>query len=393
MTELIDSIYNQFSDTPQSAGSHASQNEAWQAVLAWWRKRTRLERTGGIYSDGSSAQKLVGLLASNEFIPTANQTFIDDLKTVYGYSYEADLDATQVSEILQKLSEDKTTIEKRSSSIKDHLVKSIGSLFAPTGQSYLDYTDAIRNWVSSLHPDQKDRYAQWQQPYTLTLIEALPKMVTIDKTLLEDIPNAPGFMFGKVDEWSYDRSDDYTKRFKDALQWIENGLPKVPPPEFTTSVSATQNAHGEPQVIYHGQVTLTVKAPDGVTVRVTKDQDPRSAKQFEPVGGGMTWSSDIIESCSYYLVSQSIQGEFSKTIKLTFRNLDDDYKLRIESQGKLDPRERFYSFHNPSDRRGLFVILRSLVRQLVSDGLIAEEEIREAFSEALDSELGNHDEV
>ena len=384
MTELIDRVYSLFSETPFSAGSHCSQIETWQVTLAWWKKCTRLEKTSGIYPENSTTQKLVGWLTNSESNLAANQSFVDDLKNTYGYSYDAALDTSQVADILEKLKQDKSIIELRSESIKDFLVTSIGRLFASEGKTYLDYTEAIRNWVTSLHPDQVDKYASWQQQSTLTLIDALPKLVNIEKTLLEDIPEAPGFAYGKVDNWNYDRSDDYIKRFRDALKRIENGLPKVPPPVFSTAITATTSALGEPLVTFYGKTSLIVTAPDGVTVRVTKEPDPKIANEFVPIGSGTTWTCDVTESCSYYMISQSAQGEFSKQIKIVFRNLDDDYRLRSETQVKLEPNKRFYNFRNPTDKQGLVVLLRSLVQQLTIDGSISPDDIRAAFLEVLE---------
>jgi hypothetical protein len=382
--ELIDSAYNLFAETPGPAGTHCSQIESWQVLLAWWKKRTRLEKTSGIYPENSTAQKLVDWLTSHEANPGASQSYVDELKNAYGYSIEADLDSTQVADLLNKLKEDKATIEQRSETIKENLVISIGRLFAPDGKSYLDFTDAIRAWVNNLHPDQLDRHASWHQPASLTLIDALPKLVNIEKTLLEDIPAANGFMYGKVDDWSFDRTTDYIKRFQDALKRIENGLPKVPPPEFSTEIPFIKNSLGEPLVNFHSKTMLMAKAPEGVIVRVTKDQDPKTAVEFEAVGGGTTWSCEVAESCSYYLVSQSPQSEFSKVVKISFRNLDDDYRLRQEVQTRLEPGMRFYHFRNPTDRPGLTVLLRDLAQHILHDGLITPEEIHAAFSDAAD---------
>ena len=388
--EMVDGIYKAFSETPPAAGMHYVQSDAWRALTAWWQKRTRLERTSGIYRTASTAKSLAEFLTENEDIASASQTFLEKIKVVYGYSEDTDLDGPQAADILGNLVEDKATIETYTGIIKDQLIKTIGRLFAPDGGTYMDYTDAIRNWVNSLHPDQKDKLAAWQSPTSRTLIEALPMLTDIKKMLLEDIPATPSFNFGKVNDWRSDHSQEYINKFKDAFLRIENGMPKVDPPTFSVPVSAEVNKAGDFVYQFHGTINVQVGAPAGVTVRVALNEDPKLATQFQPVIGGTTWAETVTESCTWQLVSQNPQGEFSKRIRLIFRNLDDDYKLIPESQARLDRRERFYTFRNPGNAPGLAALLRDLVEHLNSDGLMTKEEIRQVLVEILKTNLDEH---
>ena len=136
---------------------------------------------------------------------------------------------------LKNCLKDKQEIETRASTIKTNIVAQLSKLFHPEGDTYQDYTNAINNWLKSLHPEQKLLTADWQTPSTKTVLEALQKLVDIEKTFLEVIPNAYGFTLGKVDDWSYDQTTGYVNKFQDALKKIETSLPKVPAPIFTCS--------------------------------------------------------------------------------------------------------------------------------------------------------------
>lgn len=381
--ELIDGIYGLFSEVPTPAGTHNSLHESWQAMLAWWRKRSRLEKTGGIYPEGSSAQKLVNMLASFENVIGASQSFLDEVKQVYGYSMDAELDLTQVKEVLDRLMKDRSLLETHVESIKGSLVDSIGHLFAPEGKTYMDYAEAIRAWVNGLHPDQLDLHASWQDKSSTTLLEALPKITDVERMLLAEIPAGPGFGFGKVDDWSYDRSQDYLKRFDDALQRINDSLPKVPAPEWETPIKPGQNNMGEPVVQFYGSVKLVVKAPEGVVVRVARDADPKTATQFEPVAGGTSWSCEVTESTPISMVSRTAQGEFSKVLKIYFRNLNDQYRLESERQPSLKIDERYYTFRNPTTPEALQTLMNDLLQHLEHDNILTPEQILTAITEAL----------
>ncbi len=385
VTLLIDGVYGLFSETPSTAGSHQTQTAAWQSLLAWWKKRTRLERTSGIYASNSIAQKFAEMMTNYETLATAAQSFLDELKIVNGFDPSANIDEAQARGILAEITNCKSTIATHADTIKHTVVTSIGMLFAPQGNTYLDYGDAIRTWFNGLHKDQKDKQAFWQTNPSRTLLDALNKISDVEKLLLEDIPASQAFNTGKVDDWTYDRTNEYVERFQKAKDAIDNGLPKLPSPEWETNQNPGVSSHESDLISYNNQITLSVTAPVGVIVRVTKDTDPTLAKQYEAVGEGSIKTFSVTDSCIYYLVSNAA-GEFSKIIKLTFRNQDDDYNLIPETQAKLEPGRRFYSFRNPVDKNGLKVLLGNLIQLIRDNGLLSEEDISQAFNEAVSSQ-------
>lgn len=388
--KMADDIHAKFTETPAAAGTHCSQSDAWRAMLEWWKKRTRLEQTSGIYPPAGTARNLAQMLTENETITTASQSFLEKIKAVYGYSEDADLDVAQVDELIQKLEQDKIILETYAGTIKDNLIRSIATLFSPEGDTYLDYSDAIRRWANGLHEDQKDKNATWRTNITITLIEALPTLTDVKKMLLDDIPAASSFGLGRVDNWGYDRSEEYINKFKNGLQIIADGLPKVDPPTYTIPLQPEDSKTGDPVFKFHTKIDVQIHAPAGVIVRVAKNEDPKTAKQFEIINGGTTWSTSITESSSLQIVSQNAQGEYSKIVRLVFRDLDDDFKIIPEQQGKLNVAERFYSFRNPVNAQGLTALLNDLLKHLVDDGLIPQEEIQKVLTDILNHHLNDH---
>ena len=194
------------------------------------------------------------------------------------------MDETSAVEIAKQLLEDKAIIESRAKAIKSTLVNSLAQLFNPQEETYDNYRETMLAWYRDLHPDQKVLTAEWQSPASRSVLEAVQTMQDVVKTFLETIPTAPGFKLSKVDDWSYDRSSNYINLFKDALNKIESSLPKVPVPLWKTSEEPALTYQGVPQIKFRGKVSLEVEVPvDGVCVRVTKDEDPRTANQFVTV--------------------------------------------------------------------------------------------------------------
>jgi len=387
-TKLINEVYNLFSDAPAPAGTHQTLAETWRALQSWWKARTRLERAVGIYPEDSSVQAVVDLMSKQAENTSGSQIILEELKQIYDYNADAELNEDDTEEIIERLSQDKQDIETRAGAIKADLVKGLASFFKPADETYLDYLNAINEWHKGLHPDQKMETADWQSQATRTILQALPKLQDVEKMFLETIPAASGFGLGKVDDWSYDQSESYLSMFKNALNMIEKSLPKVPVPIWETSVEPSPGLEGSHSVKFSGVVNLQVSAPaEGVSVRVTMNEDPVAAKQFITIAEHQTRTMEITESCSYHLVSQNSQGDFGNVVRILFTNRDDGYKLIAESAPKLMPGEREYRFRNPIDKRGLVVLLRDMIGHLRKDQLISTEDIVSAFHEAVDSEL------
>jgi len=387
-TRLINEVHNLFAEHPHQAGTQQTLSEAWRALQAWWKDRTRLERAVGVYADDSTAQALVDLMSREADSVSGSQLMLEEIKRIYGYSPDAELNDHDATEIINGLIEDKEAIETKASGIKTDLVKSLAGLFKPAGETYLDYVNAISAWNNQLHPDQKLETADWQTPATRTILQALPKLQDVEKMFLDTIPAAVGFALGKVDDWSHDQSSSYLGLFENALKKIEDSLPKVPEPIWDTSVKPTLTYQGAHYVKFSGTVTLNVSAPgDGFTVRLTRNEDPVTARQFVTIDTKEPWSTEISESCTYHLVSESSQGDFGQVVRISFTNQDDGYKLIAEDAPKLEPQEREYRFRNPVDKRGLVVLLRDIISHLKGDQLIPPADIAAAMQEAVDTEL------
>ena len=385
--KLINEIFNLFSSEPAAAGTQLTLAETWRAIQGWWKERTRLERAVGVYKDDSSAQSLVDFLTKNAEGNGGSQILLEQIKQSYGYNPDAELGEDDANGIVRELLNDKREIETRATTIKTDIVTQLSKLFHPEGDTYQDYTNAINIWLKSLHSEQKLLNADWQTPSTKTVLEALQKLVDIEKTFLEVIPNSYAFTLGKVDDWSYDQTTGYVKKFQDALVKIETSLPKVPAPIFACTSELTQSYQGTWAVKYHGSTKLTVSVPEaGVKVRVTKNEDPLTAKQFLLVEG-ISHEIEVAESCTYYLVTLDGQNDTSKVEQITFTNLDDESKLILEPTLKLYPGEKIYRFKNPGDKAGLIVLLKDIISHIKQDKMITDVDILAAINEIIRDEF------
>ena len=382
---LINKIYNLFANKPAPAATQQTLSETWQALLNWWKGLTRLEKALGIYDEDSMTFMFVDFMSKYQEDSSGSQVFLEEIKKIYGFSQDAELEENQTQEIISGLTMDKELIENRSEDIKSKLIENLSSLFGPAGNTYKNYIDAIYAWYENLHPDQKLINADWQTPVTKSILDSIPKLQDLEKMFLEIIPESFGFRIGKVDDWSLDHSENYISKFSDALEKINNSLPKVPTPIWETSVGASNGYQGVPDIRYRQSVTLKIAVPEGgSSVKVTKGVDPIDAKQFEIVDKSKDWSTEVTDSCTYFLVTQNEQGDYGKIIQLNFTNLDESNKLIMESAPALDPGERLYRFNHPIDKAGLVVLLKDIVEKLQSinsEKRIPDNDILAAFRE------------
>ncbi|MFC2053154.1 hypothetical protein ACFLV7_02485 [Chloroflexota bacterium] len=387
-SQLINAIYNLFSESPAPAGSNQTLAEAWNALSQWWEKRTKLEKAPGIYQDDSTVQQLINFMAQNAGSNQGgSQILLEELKQIYGYSADATLDKAASDEILANLIQDKQMMERRVKAIKEVLIQELVKPFNPSGDTYIAYSQAINTWFSGLHPEQTLINANWQSEKTRALLQAIPRLQDVEKFFLDTIPASFGFGLGKVDDWSYDQSEIYISRFNDAFEKIESSLPKVPAPIWETSVKAESYTYSDDQrVNFRGTVKLSVKVPEGgMVVRISRNEDPIQTKQFNEVEGFEEMT--VAQSCTYYLVTQDAQGDFSKVIKIIFTNKDEGYKVIAETAPELAAEDRQYRYRNPVDRDALVVLFRSMIAYFKLDKLLTEDDIRKAFQQILDKDI------
>jgi len=115
-------------------------------------------------------------------------------------------------------------------------------------------------------------------------------------------------------------------------------------------------------------------------VRVTKNEDPRNAKQFVTVEKNIPWETIVTESCTYWMVAKIFRANLAMCSRLVLLIWMKGYKLIAETAPKLDPGEREYRFRNPVDKNGLVVLLKDIIGQLKKDERIPHGEIRSALT-------------
>lgn len=211
-------------------------------------------------------------------------------------------------------------------------------------------------------------------------------MQDIEKTFLEVMPSAVGFsILGKVDHWTSDQSQRYLSLLEEGLNQIDKGLPKIPLPKWESSKKPKPEYMGITPVDFYGSVKLKVSSPGkGIGVRISKNEDPRDAKQFISVEPGSDKLIEISESYHYLLVAENDQGDYSRVVNLKFTNLEEGYRLISDTSPKLDPAEREYRFRNPVDKQGLRVLLLDLVSHLHEDKKLKSKDILEVLQEVIE---------
>jgi hypothetical protein len=152
---------------------------------------------------------------------------------------------------------------------------------------------------------------------------------------------------------------------------------KVAAPSWDVSgfaVSKNETQRNNHQISFRRGATLVVRAPEpSVKVLLTDtNEDPRTAKQRQTVDKQFELS--INKGCIVKLVSQGPDGSCGQVITLSFVNEDRKYEATPLSQQGIFERE--FKFVYPKDKDALQVLLTSILKDVMKQNLVSEEEAR-----------------
>jgi hypothetical protein len=386
---LINGIYNVFAVEPGVAGQQHAVNEAYSALRDWWDRLPNLAQVPGIYADDesdSSTQALVMLLRNVE---GANpyRLILEQLQSVYGFPEDAMITKSSQAKILEELGQDKAAVENGAQRIKDTLLKCLMAPFNPASDFYGDYQTAIADWYKNLGDEQKDEYAPWHSHASRAVVQRLRTIVNIETTFFEQMPADAGLGLGKVDDWHRDRSDEYVQMLEVALEHIEANRVKLPAPVWKIrGVCKKEQLQTRSQILFRGGVVLEIHVPEpGVKVLVTDtDEDPRTALQRQTVED--KYDLSVKNTRVVKLVSQGEDGSFGQVITLSFINENRKYEVAPLTQQTLLERE--YKFVYPEDKDALLVLLSSILRDVMKEGVVGEDDVRQLLTELADKLKG-----
>jgi len=370
---LINGIFNLFAAEPGAAGQQHTVNETYGALRDWWGQRPNLSKVPEIYEDGGSTQALVKLL---RYIEGANPytLVLNQLQTVYEFPQDAMVTESSQAGILEGLKQDKAAIENGAHRIQDALLKHLMAPFGPESDFYGDYQTAIENWYKDLGDEQRDEYAPWHSHASRAVVQRLRTVVNIETTFFDQLPADAGFGLGKVDNWHRDRTDEYVQMLKAALERIEANRIKIPAPSWKIrGVHRKEGSGTRSQILFRGGVVLEIRVPEpGATVLVTDTgEDPRTARQRQMVKDQFELS--VKRGSVVKLVSQGQDGSFGRVLVVSFVNEDRKYEITPLTQQKLLEKE--FKFVYPEDEAALQVLLSSILRDVIKQGLVSEDKV------------------
>ena len=190
-----------------------------------------------------------------------------------------------------------------------------------------------------------------------------------------------------MDDWRRDRNDEYVQMLEAALERIAANRVKLPAPRWKIrGVHKREDWQTRSQILFRGVVVLEIHAPEpGVKVLVTDmDEDPRTALQCQAVKD--KYDLSVKNTRVVKLVSQGEDGSFGQVITLSFINEDRKYEVSPLTQQTLLERE--YKFVYPEDKDALLVLLSSILRDVITGGVVDEDDVRQMLIELADKLKG-----
>jgi len=378
---FINGVYRLFSEDPGSAGQDHSIGEAYGALKHWWDGHTNLDKAAPIYGADEATRRLVEKMAQLESY-TPHEFVLSELQAVYGLEATAAITDANREMLLQALAASMKTMRERAESLKRELIDRLAALFHPTSQVYGDYQNAIEAWYKGLQDYQKDPHAYAVQQQVPAMLQHLPKINSLEETFWEDLPGSSGFGLGKVDSWTFDRSQEYVGRFEQGLKAIAECRPPIPDPEWEVEGGKAKVLGQSPgqTVEYAGKVRLKVSIPRKVSqVFLTSNGDDPRESNAQRVHVDGEWAEVVGKNPQIKLVSRTADGEYGRVVEIHFRNQDLRYRVEPARQPRLGERE--YTFILAGDSSGVKMTFESLVQETLERSGMSKGELAKLLRE------------
>lgn len=306
------------------------------------------------------------------------------------WNREDAVNAAKLPMLVEELEATKQATQQEPGRLKRELLQRLVAFFNPTSHVYGAYTDAIETWYNSLEPYQQDAYAfpatQQQAP---ALLQHLPTISNVEDTFWVELPRSAGFGLGAVDDWTFDRSEDYVTKFDQALKAIAELRPPVPDPIWKAEGKEVRINKNVPVSIveYRENVRFRVSLSRKVSqVFLTSNgDDPRKTdSQRLEISGN--WEETISRSSHIKMASRAADGTYGRVVQIHFRDQDDKYKVQYERKDIFG--DRWYRFALANNSTSLGRTLDSLLLAALKEGKMSREQLGQLLRPLAD-EYGN----
>ncbi|MFC0525911.1 hypothetical protein ACFFGV_20245 [Pontibacillus salicampi] len=338
---LINNIYGVFENI--TLNENITVEKCFNVLRNWYESLPAVCKVKNYY-DNEQEQKLIDVFSTMNSVPP--QTFIlVKLQTIIGSDESNMIDSPISEEIVNILQLAKLTMPKTILKVKEIIYQNVLILFENTDVPTFkdkDLEEALVNWFESLTEVQKDISNPKHNSESRELVSILSNVISVQKTLLEDIPTA--FDLQCVHEWKVDKLQDLIVKLRYAKKHTEENVVDVEDPDITFDSSWLESIENNEKVYYFKEGSyLTISVPKShIVLQCTFDgSNPKNVTGAMKIKDSLDYFPDF-DQVTLKVVSKDHENRYGNVRIYKLRAS----KLKFAAQKKVKEQQLGYSFDN-----------------------------------------------
>lgn len=219
---------------------------------------------------------------------------------------------------------------------------------------------AIDDWYKGLNPNQRNP-SRYDESDAFTLLSHLAESGDKKALLFNKLPKA--YKFNPVPDWTSIQTEDYVAKIKQAKAVIDEAKPEVPVPEIEAKTYEIEAGEG-----------LVISVPKGAKeiIYTTSSEDPKKSEGAMHISERMDLAELIKDKANVIVKMRALDehGNASDVVTVEVVNKAKKYEVAVD-QDLFGSKKASFKF--PDNLQGFKSVLKSLVKQGVTRGLVTKE--------------------
>jgi len=379
--ELVEEIAVISGAEPLKHGEKRTLGETFTALKEWWRQIPPAARIMEVYEKAD--RRRLGSLedAFNRIDKSDRFEFIlEKLPNVYTGEPSTDsLTEKEREKIISSFKEDVGLLESGLGRVKGRVAEAVSVLFGEKGDM-VQCESAVAKWYQGLNPHQREDW-RYEDHDAASLIKRLSDSGTSFETkLISLLPE--DFELGEVKNWESLLIDDYTAKWRQAMEAVEAVRVIVSLPEITGSGDVKEEHENHWVWREGGAIGLGVPKDTEELVYTLDGTDPKTSLSRCSSPEGIELNTIFKEEQYLQISVRAIdsEGNYSDQVAFTVTNKEKQYEPVI-TQRDLYVKECKFEF--PGTKDDFKSVLRGISELAIKDNLITPDQAKK-FNDFID---------
>lgn len=347
--------------------------EAFNGIKTWWDEKENIAKVEDFYKE-----ELKPFVKSfNKMDTLGSFAFVkSELLSLFNFEKDEKITAAKLDKITQGLTNFKDEVDNLLAEKKSSILKRVNTVFNSKGTTSEHLKDALKEWSQNLDSHQKDRYSNFHNEDSKSLILTLNSISDIEKVLFETLSNS--FNYGSINDWSLDFEDSLIERIENAKNRIDYNKIKVKPPIIKSNGKPVESNAKlefddslELEIDTANEVTVVYVTEDGSDPSLaTSDRKKISAKEIVKIQGNKNLK----------FVSVDKDGNVGHVEQISV--FDKNKKVKIFGQKDLHG-DIVINFILPKNHKELKSSLKSYFEKVIEEGIVNKKQLEDIIKEIL----------